>query len=88
MSRPEAMHHRLPITILDETPGSLVSFHYLPNISYTKSIAIATTRVLEYFGISDLEIGAALSSPIYNDLLIPQAPLPADPVSNNSGKSL
>lgn len=70
-NRPEAMHQRLPITILDETSGSLVSFHHLPGINYTKSIAIAVTRVLEHFGISDLEIGTALSSQAYSELIRP-----------------
>jgi hypothetical protein len=69
--RPESMFYQLPITILDETPGSLVSFHHLPNINYTKSVAIATTRVLKYFSVSDLEIGTALSSQAYYLLDLP-----------------
>jgi len=58
-NHPEATH-QLPITILDETPfGSLVSFHYLSDIHYTRSVAMAIARVLKHFGVSDLEIAAA-----------------------------
>jgi len=71
IDRPESMYYPLPITILDETPGSLVSFHHLPNINYTNSVAIAVTRVLKYFGVSDLEIGTALSSQAYSELIRP-----------------